>query len=147
MHTITFRADDGQGGVAEENVEITVLAEAPPTADKLIAGPTTIILNSTCGQPNPTLSLTNQNFDNAIGWTAMTSEPWLQLSSKTGSTPANLKVSFDDAGLDPGIYAAEITFSSAATPGQSEIVRVTLEIVEDGACSINLPFIIGYPGQ
>ena len=67
VHTITFRADDGQGGVAEENVEITVLAEAPPAVDKLVAGPTTIILNSTCGRPNPTLSLTNQNFDNAIG--------------------------------------------------------------------------------
>ncbi len=139
-HTITFRADDGIGGVAEESVQITVLSEAPVQADKLLVGPTTIIFDPN-GPASTTLSIANQNAQSAIGWTATTNAAWVKLDAKSGTTPDTVVVSFVDTGLAPGSYSANITFTSPNTPGQSFDVRVSVTI-QDGEQALFLPVII-----
>jgi Viral BACON domain len=49
----------------------------------------------------------------AIDWSASANQPWIKLSSKTGTTPAELTVSVDSAGLASGNYAGAVVVSSA----------------------------------
>ncbi len=142
QHTITFRADDGQGGVAEESVQITVVSESTPVPDMLLVGPTAIIFEPNSGQTSTTLSIANQNAQSAIGWTATKNAAWVKLDANSGTTPDTVGISFVDTGLDVGSYSANITFSSPNTPGQSFDVRVSLTVVPDSGNQVYLPVAI-----
>src|SRR5262249_47419791 len=75
-HTITFRADDGEGGVATDTVQVTVVSDLnqlPPPPDTLIAGPSLISFDTAAGQTTAPLSIENANPANPISWTATAS--------------------------------------------------------------------------
>lgn len=114
-HIITMRADDGQGGIATDTVRVSVVESIdrlPPPPDALTAGPALISLHS--GQPIQTLSIANQNAQHGLAWNAVTSEPWVQLSASSGTTPAEITVGFDSTKLAAGVNSAIITVNSSA---------------------------------
>lgn len=126
VHTITFRADDGEGGVATASVQVTVSdpSQLPPMADTLLVGPETIFLDPASGRPAATLSIDNQKLANPIVWNAVASEPWLGLSATSGTTPQDITVFLRDTGLAEGVYNATITLTSPVVPDQSVVIRV-----------------------
>jgi hypothetical protein len=130
-HTITFRADDGAGGVATDTVQVIVVSDPtqlPPLPDALIAGPSPILFDRAMGVVSARLSIDNQSGPNPIGWNAVASAPWVQLSATSGATPADITVTFNDAGMAEGIHTATITFTSPAAPGKSATVRVQVTV-------------------
>jgi hypothetical protein len=117
VHSITVRADDGQGGVAEDRVEVNVVADIdqlPPVPDVLVVGPALLTLDATAGMGTGTISIDNENAANALAWTASASEPFLQFSESSGTTPSTVTVSVNRSGLAPGRYSATIIVSSPA---------------------------------
>ncbi len=127
LHTLTFRADDGVGGVVTATVQITVvenLTQAPALLDRLLAGPILVSFDPAAGVVTYTIHLDNQNVTNPIAWNAVVSEPWVRLSLDSGLTPDDTTAIFENTGLSAGIHTAEITFSSPAIPGETVVVRV-----------------------
>ncbi len=138
-HTITFRADDGAGGVASASVQVTVVGDPtqlPPVPNGLSVSPSQILLNAATGLLTATLSVDNQNAGTAIAWNATASESWVRLSGRSGITPGGVVVGFNAAGLTAGTNYATITFSSPNVPGQTQTVQVELML-----STLNMPII------
>lgn len=115
-HTITFRADDGEGGVATDTVQVNVvdsLVDLLPVPDVLTVLPAQLTLYPAGGQASDVLSITNQNPDNPLEWTAVADLPWIRLSDASGTTPASLTVEADST-LTPGSYQGTVTITSTA---------------------------------
>jgi hypothetical protein len=126
-HTITFVADDGEGGVASDTVQVTVVAtveDLPPLPDKLMVGPEAIVLEPSVGLASALISVENQNGQQVIGWNVSTDVPWLTLSAVSGNTPGALTIHFHNIDLPEGRHNAAITFSSPAVPGEQVTVQV-----------------------
>jgi subtilisin-like proprotein convertase family protein len=117
VHSITVRADDGQGGVAEDRIEVNVVADIdqlPPVPDVLVVGPALLTLDAAAGMDTATISIDNENAANALAWTASASDSFVQLSDNSGTTPSTVTVSLNRGGLAPGRYSATIIVSSPA---------------------------------
>jgi len=141
-HTITLQVDDGDGGVVTDTVLVTVVAELtdlPPMPDRLVAGPSLITFDVGAGGTTAQVSIENENSSNPIAWSAVTSEPWVQLSATSGTTSTEITASFFDTGLDPGTHSATITVTSSDLPG--ETVTIIVEAVISGY-ELNLPLIL-----
>jgi len=142
IHTVTLLADDGEGGVMTDTVQVTVVAELtdlPAVPDRLVAGPSLITFDVGVGGTTAQVSIENENTGNPIAWSAVASEPWVQLSATSGTTPAEITASFNDTGIGPGTHGATITVTSADLPGESVIIIV--EAVISGY-ELNLPLIL-----
>src|SRR5262249_42888822 len=127
-HTITFQADDGEGGVASAMVAVTVVADItqlPPVPDALAVGPSLLAIDL---RTSATLTIENENTLNPLAWEAVASEPWVHLSATAGNAPSEVTVSLDPSGLAPGTYNASITVNS---PAGSKIVAVQATV---GGC-------------
>jgi hypothetical protein len=129
-HTITFQADDGEGGTGSDTVQVTVLghpAMAPAPADRLSAGPEQVIFDPATDVTSATLSVDNLSGPGAtpIPWNATASEAWVSLSETAGMTPDTLEVSFDGDDLPSGTHHATITFASPYLPDEETTVQVT----------------------
>ena len=112
-HTISFRADDGEGGVTTTTVEVTVVPnidDLPPVPDNLLVGPVLLTLTTRSTLP---LSIENENPVTTLTWDASASEPWVRLSASSGMTPSEIEVALDPA-LPAGRYTASITVNSTA---------------------------------
>jgi hypothetical protein len=141
-HTITFRADDGEGGVAEESVEVTVVSgfsQLPAVPDRLVAGPSLIWFSPAEGQTSALLSIDNANLENAISWSAVAGQEWVELSAVTGMTPDQVTVGLNGAGLAQGRHSTTISVTSEDLPGESVVIRV--EAVISGYV-LNLPIVL-----
>jgi Tol biopolymer transport system component len=114
-HTITFRADDNAGGIGTDTVQVSVVEDVdslPPPPSALRVAPLLLSLGS--AQSTATLSIVNDNPDSPLAWTATTSAPWIELSARSGSTPAEVTVGFDPVRLEPGLNSATIEITSSA---------------------------------
>jgi hypothetical protein len=125
-HTITFRADDGVGGVATATVHVTVVADPTglPVANGLQVSPGSIRFEPQGGVVAATLDVTNQNDAVAITWNATADQDWIQLGAVTGTTAAQLHVTYHDTGLDSGELTGLIALTSPQVPGQTVYVNV-----------------------
>ncbi|MCB9433229.1 MAG: BACON domain-containing protein [Ardenticatenaceae bacterium] len=139
VHTIIFRADDGNGGVAEDSVQLTIVGEDTSLPDKLLVGPQTLLFEPANGLTSKTFSVANQSGEHAIRWTAATNETWLQLDTISGMTPATVIVTLVDTSLTNGIHSANIILTSPDVPNQSVTVRASVMIIKRS--QIYLPFI------
>jgi hypothetical protein len=144
-HTITFRADDGQGGVATDSVQVTVVADASEISipNGLLATPATILFDRVKGMTSVRLAIDNQNLLNPIDWQAPAMPAWVELSTINGQTPDEITVRFNDTGLAPGEYTGLISFTSAATPGE----RVTVQVQARVSQRVYLPLLLRLFGR
>jgi uncharacterized protein (TIGR03437 family) len=106
-----------------------------PTFGTLTAAPASVSVNYTVGAANPAptaLSVTSSvpasfTIAKAAG-SGTANVNWLTVSPNQGSTPSNLTLTVDPAGLAPGTYNATVTIS-AAGPGISAVaIPVTLTV-------------------
>ncbi len=141
-HTITFRADDGAGGVAYDSIQVKVVgdrAQAPPIEDTLLAGPMFITFDPASGKINARVSIENQNVINPITWNVTANEPWIQFDTASGTTPDNFIATFNDIGLSEGTHFATITLTSPDIPTQSVTIGVKVTLKNN---DIYLPIIL-----
>lgn len=50
----------------------------------------------------------------AVSWSASATQPWVQLTNSSGSTPDTLEINLDASLLDPNTYGAMITIATAS---------------------------------
>lgn len=142
VHTITFQANDGAGGLASDTVNVTVVDHAgllPPPADRLIVGPDLISFEPAEAIVTATLYLANENPANSLTWQATTDQPWLQLSAGSGQTPQQIVVTFTGIELTSGWHEAAVTFTSTGTPDDSHQINVLVYI--PGSYDLYMPLI------
>jgi hypothetical protein len=110
------------------------------SAPALSVAPTTLAFTVT---PTTTVPETAQRLSlgdagTPLTWTATQSQPWLQVSPASGSTPAFPTVSLVPSQLEtlaPGAQSATVTFTYDAAPGTTVPVTVPVEL------TLNLPII------
>ncbi len=79
--------------------------------------------------PAPPAQTLNVSSGGGVPFTAAASSPgnWLAVSPASGTTPANVTVSINPAGLAAGSYTGSISLSSAAAPTVSVSVSLTIQ--------------------
>ncbi len=92
--------------------------------------PTSIWLDASNRFYEDTLYIENLNYNHAIQWQAQASEPWLRFSVNEGNTPQEIAVFADPSGLQPGIYTATISITSADVPGQRQVVGINVLVTD-----------------
>ena len=88
--------------------------------------------------PEP-IRVTNSENPTAT-WTALASEPWLDVTPATGTSPSTAVISLNPsavAGLARGTYAATISLSSPVAPSSPLTVRLWLNVTD--ATSVTTP--------
>ncbi|MEK7217179.1 MAG: BACON domain-containing carbohydrate-binding protein, partial [Chloroflexota bacterium] len=95
------------------------------------------------GQPltAQTLSVTSTLGPAAVGWSASTSAPWLQVKPASGDAlPAQVSVSVDVQAVPPGVNRANLTFT---TGGGLTPITLPVEVVAEDAPSFKrfLPYL------
>ncbi|RIK37594.1 MAG: hypothetical protein DCC55_23765, partial [Chloroflexi bacterium] len=63
-----------------------------------------------------------------LNWGATTDVPWLQLSATSGAAPTEVTVSANSAGLEPGDYTGQITFTAPGAADSPQVVTVTFTV-------------------
>jgi hypothetical protein len=77
----------------------------------------------------------------ATGFTAAASGgSWLTVSPTSGTTPANLVVSVNPAGLSPGTYNGMITITAPGASNSPQSVAVTLTVAGSGGPAARITF-------
>jgi subtilisin-like proprotein convertase family protein len=130
-HTITFRAEDGEGAAASADVQVEVVgdpSQLPPAPDELAVAPLLVTFEPALDARSALLSIDNRNATKPLAWEAAASAPWLRLSATSGTTPSQIAVSYRDPGLEPRSYGASITVHvpGRALPAQSVAVEVVV---------------------
>lgn len=96
----------------------------PPEAAAPQLHVTTAVLNFEGAAP------ANQSFDihntggGTLTWTARADQPWIKLSTESGTAPATVTVSVDPSGLSAGTHQAQITINAEGQP--AKIIAVAL---------------------
>lgn len=134
LHDFTVLANDGTLSLpaSAQVTDITVVEHAgrlPPPRNELAFGPTTLAFRPEFGETTHTLSIDNLSGEAEISWTAGTLASWIELGSTSGTTPAEIQVSVDTSGLEPGTYRSGILLASSDTSGLQGI-PVTLWLYE-----------------
>ncbi|MCP4357890.1 MAG: BACON domain-containing protein [Chloroflexi bacterium] len=94
------------------------------------------------GVPEAYLHLASLYNNNAIHWPATVSDPWLQLSQTSGTTPHSIAVSVDESALADGFYEASITLANSDNAADSIIIPVYITIAP---YNLYLPVIVAAP--
>jgi len=105
-----------------------VLAVIQPSGGSLRVNPTvTQFVQAFGGVPPSTQTATIVSISGSeIPWTAASSAPWLTLSPISGTTPSQITLSANGAGLAPGQYGALATVSDAGGNQQTIFVIFTI---------------------
>lgn len=100
---------------------------APPA---LLAQPSNLTFAAFQGNGNPpSQSVTVYNEGTGtLNWTASSNAPWLIVSPNSGSTPANVAISVNPAGLVAGTYTGTVTITSADATNPPQTINVTLSV-------------------
>lgn len=96
--------------------------------EKLTSTTSALSFSYTDGSPTPPAGQSLQLNGNGIFWVASISQPWVTLSSNSGTAPQSLTISVDPTGMAVGSYSAVITFSSTVNPADTYSLDVSLQI-------------------
>jgi adhesin/invasin len=93
-----------------------------------------------------TIQLTSAN--GPQDWTSTSSATWLSANPATGTTPMEVAVAINAAGLAPGSYGATVTFSPATNPKTSGVLTslyVTL-VIQPSPALVSAPSSLVFSG-
>jgi len=116
--------------------EIAALASSqtptpPPTATPALSvTPQNLSFNATSGSSGPasqTVNITNSG-GGTLTWTASASQPWITLSSASGTGAQSVSVGTAISGLTAGTHSGTVTISAAGATPSVQTVNVTLLI-------------------
>jgi len=137
-HEIGVLVDDGVADLFK-SVEPVIVVDNPTLLPALTAGlehgPDHLQFRPGFGLDTQTVTVDNRSGRDSIGWSAsaftLGDEDWIVLDRKEGTTPAEIVVSVDTSGLEPGVFTGAIGLFNDAG-GEAESVEVTLWNFEPG---------------
>jgi adhesin/invasin len=111
-----------------------VLAIIQPSSGFLQVTPTATQFVQTFGgsAPSPQTATIVSTATSELPWTATSTAPWLSVSPASGTTPAQITLTANGAGLAPGRYGALVTI--ADTSGDQQTIFVVFTV--SGAASL-----------
>jgi uncharacterized protein (TIGR03437 family) len=119
-------------------VQLTVQAGSPPNT--LSASPATLNLNQVVGGgvlPAGSISILSSGTGVTFNTTAST--PWLSVSPATGTTPGQVVVSVNPAGMQPGNYSGTVTISATGVSNGPLTVAVNLTVQPSQDLKLSTP--------
>lgn len=129
-HNIAVFVDDGTATRSDVVEDVTVVEDPrylPTLDDGLDVGPGVLAYWPEEGVITKTLFIDNRSGADSIDWAAAPTQSWVNMET-SGATPAEVEVSVDAGGLEPGTHTAIIILGSSAAPGDLEAVDVTVSI-------------------
>jgi Viral BACON domain len=93
---------------------------------ELAVSTTTVAFNGVFGSSAAIGNQTINISGTGLPWTASSDQPWVRLSSTSGTAPGALSVGVDTSALGVGLYAARITLSSSGYPDST--INITLNL-------------------
>ena len=136
----SFAVTAATTGVASPAV--FALTNLPQQSSSITVAPSALTFVSEVNQPAPpgqTVQITSAN-GAPVSWTAASSAAWLSASPTSGTTPGQLTVSVNPAGLAPGTYTGSIRIT--AGDGSLTLVLVTYTIADVPALVITPPVLV-----
>jgi hypothetical protein len=98
-------------------------------APTLNTSPASLSFSYQAGGTTPAAQSVNVSSSGAaLSYTTATSATWLLATPASGSTPGNLSVSVNPAGLASGTYTGNVTLTSAGASNNPKTVPVTLTV-------------------
>ncbi len=130
---------DELAGLETSGLDTVLLVVPPPLVPELSAGPESLTFNAVQGEARPLpkpLQLTSNG--PVLEWVAAPSAdaPWITLPSNSGTTPGELMVTVDGAGLPAGVYTGAIEIAWVGSP-RTLSIPVTLHLVSATSPLIN----------
>lgn len=129
--TITISAPNAAG--SPQTIQVTLTVAAQPT---ISLAPASLQFSSQVGGAAPAAqSIAVAASSGSLPFTAAAtvtgnSGNWLSVSPASGTSPANLTVTVNPAGLAPGTYTGTITVTSAGAANSPQSTAVTLTVAE-----------------
>lgn len=117
-------AGDANGNVIDQKdipVRYTV-------SNKLAVNRTSLAFNYTLGGTQPGTQVV-QISGNSLSWNAVASQPWVTLSSTSGTTPSSLTIGVDTTGMSVGTQNATITLTNPGNAADTVSVNVQLNVL------------------
>jgi Viral BACON domain len=102
----------------------------PSSSVELVVSPSNLSFSALHNGSNPgaqTLSISNSG-SGTLAWTASGDQPWIMLSSSSGSGPQTVLVGATTGSLAAGNYSGTVTISAVGATPPVQIVKVTLAI-------------------
>lgn len=132
IHTIALTVSDPDGGITTATRTVTVTNDALVTAAAVNVSPSSTaasaVFGDTAVQTQP-LAIRNPNVGN-VNWTATSNAPWLTLSAASGSTPGDITMRINPAGMGVGMHQGTITVNVAGLPPQMVNVFLTIDGIQ-----------------
>ena len=132
--TYTGSITVGGAGVQSQTILVSLTVTGSPS---LAVSPTSLNFNQTIGGgalPSQTLSLSSGSLNYTFTASTITTDGgnWLSVGQTAGSTPVNIQVSANTAGLAVGTYTGRVVIASNDSPNSPVNVPVTLVISQTG---------------
>ena len=127
-------------GIGTINVYNLVKAFPAPTPVLQVSA-TSLNFGAMLGGANPaSQSFTLLNYGGGtLSWTAAKTQPWLTLSSASGSAPSTVTVSVSVSGLAAGGYSDTITITASGAQGSPKTIPVSLTVAVPAPIVATLP--------
>lgn len=138
-HRISLSAQDSDGYITTSTVTVRIFRSRPVLPASLSLAPSQLRFISVAGSglTAPQVMAVRNDGDGELSWTASASEPWIQLSTTSGTAPGNPEIRINRSGLSIGSYSGTVTISTQNAANSPQTISVSLSIVEPGMISIS----------
>ena len=111
------------------SIPVILTVTTPPPV--LVAFPNSLNFISVTGQivPAETVAITNGSPIGTFNWTATTNSAWLSASPANGSTPQNVSITVNPAGLANGSYTGNLTITATGVANSPQTIPVTFQVM------------------
>ena len=140
QHVLTLTVTDKDGMTTQVQRTIQVVEDPTQEATNLNVAPFSVGVVATIGDPPTTHTVTiHSSSGTEFNWNASENLPWLQLDATSGTTPSNLVLTVNPAGLPIGAHSGKIAITSRQAGNSPYEINVVLQVVGHG---IYLPMVV-----
>jgi len=128
--TITLTATDSDGNSSSVTTTVRISRDPVTLPATLAVAPSGLDFAANAGDgPTPDQALSVRNAgDGTLSWRVSPDQDWIRVSAASGTAPADIAVSANPVGLQPGRYAGTITVKPLDASQDSQVIPVTLDV-------------------